>query len=132
MRISLLDRSLYYKSLMMLIRKDHVIHDEEKKMMMHIGKMLGFEAKFCAGTIEEILDNQHIRFSRKQTFFIRDGLRLSASDGNLHKVEITWLESVAKRNSLQNLWAEELEKFNLARHAEIPEESLELRHFKWE
>lgn len=139
MRISLLDRSLYYKSLMMLIRKDHVIHDEEKKMMMHIGKMLGFEAKFCAGTIEEILDNQHIidsppLFSETNIAlcFIRDGLRLSASDGNLHKVEITWLESVAKRNSLQNLWAEELEKFNLARHAEIPEESLELRHFKWE
>jgi len=94
-RISLIDRSLYYKGLILLIRKDHEIHDQEKKMMMTIGEMLGFETKFCAGTIEEILDNQHIIdeppiFSETNIAlcFIRDGLRLSASDGQIHKDEM--------------------------------------------
>ncbi len=57
-RVSLIDRSLYYKGLMLLIRKDREMHDEEKGMMMHIRGMLGFESKFCENAIEEVLDNK--------------------------------------------------------------------------
>jgi len=138
-RISLIDRSLYYKGLILLIRKDHEIHDQEKKMMMTIGEMLGFETKFCAGTIEEILDNQHIIdeppiFSETNIAlcFIRDGLRLSASDGQIHKDEMAWLEAVAESNGLSHLWAGELEKFNLGHRIENAENGLELRNFIWE
>jgi len=138
-RISLIDRSLYYKGLILLIRKDHEIHDQEKKMMMTIGEMLGFETKFCAGTIEEILDNQHIIdeppiFSETNIAlcFIRAGLRLSASDGQIHKDEMAWLEAVAESNGLSHLWAGELEKFNLGHRIENAENGLELRNFIWE
>ena len=69
MRISLLDRSLYYKSLMILIRQDRQIHDEEKKMMLSIGKMLGFDPKFCTKTMEDswtiTTSSMHRLFSRK-------------------------------------------------------------------
>ena len=139
MKISLLDRSLYYKSLMLLIRKDREIRDEEKNMMMNIGKMLGFNPAFCANTIEEIMDNNYIidappLFSEANIAlcFIRDGLRLSAADGQIHEAEMTWLKSVAESNGLGNLWAGELEKFYLVYRAEIPENSLELSSFKWE
>ncbi|MBA4418622.1 MAG: hypothetical protein C0392_12055 [Syntrophus sp. (in: bacteria)] len=59
-RVSLIDRSLYYKDLMLLIRKYREIHDEGKGMIMHIGEMLGFESKFCENTIKEVLDNNYI------------------------------------------------------------------------
>lgn len=138
-RISLIDRSLYYKGLMLLVRKDRAVHDNEKKMMMNIGKMLGFETKFCADRIEEIIDNKHIidlppLFSETNIAlcFIRDGLRLSASDGQLHKDEITWLESVAESNGLSHLWAGELDKFHLVYRSENSENSLELLNFIWE
>jgi len=137
MRISLLDRSLYYKGLMILIRKDRQIHDEERKMMMSIGKMLGFDPKFCTKTMEELLDNNHIAeepplFSEHDIAlcFIRDGLRLSASDGQIHEAEIKWLESVAKSNGLIDLWITELEKLSRASHDD-PDHSLELRNFEW-
>jgi hypothetical protein len=138
-RISLVDRSLYYKSLLLLIRKDREIRDEEKSMMMNIGRILGFDSKFCANTLAEILDNNHIidsppLFSETHIAlcFIRDGLRLSAADGEIHKAERSWLKSVAENNGLGNLWAEEIEKFHRDRHAENPENSLALRHFQWE
>ncbi len=33
---------------------------KKKKMMLSIGKMLGFDPKFCTKTMEELLDNNHI------------------------------------------------------------------------
>jgi hypothetical protein len=138
-RISLADRSLYYKGLMLLIRKDRKIHDEERNMMIHIGKMLGFESGFCENAIEEIMDNKHIidsppLFSEQgiALCFVRDGLRLAKSDQQIHKAEIAWLEAVADKNGLSSLWAGEFEKFCLTGLAKSLENSLEMRHFKWE
>ena len=138
MRISLLDRSLYYKGLMILIRRDQQIHDEEKKMMLSIGEMIGFDKKFCTNTMEELLDNKHIveappLFSGTDIAlcFIRDGLMLSAYDGQIHDTEIKWLESVAKSNGLRNVWSAELEKFTRASHG-YSDNGLELRNFEWE
>ncbi len=138
MRISLLDRSLYYKGLMILIRKDHQIHDAEKKMMLSIGEKLGFDQKFCTKTMEELLDNNHIieappLFSGTDIAlcFIRDGLMLSAYDGQIHEAEIKWLESVAESNGLRNEWSAELEKFSRASHS-YPDNRFELRSFEWE
>ena len=139
MKISLLDRSLYYKSLMLLIRKDHRIHDEEKIMMMKIGKILGFDRKFCARTIKMIMENDAIvdvppLFSGTNIAlcFIRDGLRLSAADGQMHEAEMKWLESVAARNGISDAWATELQKFRRKHRDEIFEDSLELKGFEWE
>jgi hypothetical protein len=139
MRISLIDRSLYFKGLMLLIRKDRKIHDEERNMMMYIGKVFGFESGFCENTIEELMDNKHIidfppLFSEPliALCFIRDGLRLSASDGQIHKAELAWLESVAESNGVSALWAGEFEEFSLSCCAESLENSLELKRFEWE
>jgi len=139
MKISLNDRSLYYKGLMLLIRKDHEIHEKERNMMMHIGETLGFESGFCANAIEEIIDNKHITDSpplfsepRIAACFIRDGLRLSALDGQIYKAEIGWLESVAENNELGAEWDSELERRNLTNGTESLENGLEMKHFEWE
>jgi hypothetical protein len=139
MRISLADRSLYYKGLMLLIRKDREIHDEEKNLMMCIGKILGFESVFCANAIDEIMDNKYIidsppLFSEPgiARCFLRDGLRLSASDGQTHKAELDWLKSVAENNDLGPLWDGELDKFYLDHCPESRKNSLDLEHFEWE
>lgn len=139
MKISLIDRSLYYKGLMLLIRKDRDIHEEEKKMMIRIGEMLGFETDFCKGVIEEIMDNKHVHdlpplFSESTvaSCFIKDGLKLSASDGQIHEKEIEWLRFVAERNGLGGVWPAERKAFDLEPHMNCLESDLELTHFEWE
>lgn len=139
MKISLTDRSLYYKGLMLLIGKDHEIHEKERNIMMHIGETLGFETGFCANAIEEIIGNKHVEdspplFSEPgiAACFIRDGLRLSTLDGQTHKAELDWLRSVAENNNLGTEWTGELEKLNFTNRTENLENSLEMRHFEWE
>jgi hypothetical protein len=139
MKISLIDRSFYYKGLMLLIRKDRRIHNKEGNMLMYIGKILGFESEFCKNAIEEIMHNKHVIDSpplfselRIALCFLRDGLRLAASDGQVHKTELAWLENVAESNGLSALWAGELNKFYPIHCTESLETSLELKHFKWE
>ena len=60
MRISLMERSLYFKGLMLLIRMDRKITADEEKIIKRIGEILGFDKKFCEDTISELLDNTHI------------------------------------------------------------------------
>ncbi len=138
MKISIPDRSLYYKGLMILVRQDHEIHEKEKKLMMSIGKNLGFDRKFCAKTIEDILVNHYItdvppRFSKASVAraFLLDGLKLSAADGRIHEAEISWLASVAKQNGLADFWAEELTKFRSAPRAGISGDHFEVTKFQW-
>lgn len=109
MEISLIDRSLYLKGLMLLIRKDGEIQDEEKNMMLCAGEMLGFDKGFCEDTIEEILHNKHIvdeppLFSSTgiARSFVRDGLRIALTDGRAHESELQWLKAVADVNGIQD------------------------------
>jgi len=138
MKISIPDRSLYYKGLMILVRQDREIHEKEKKLMMSIGKKLGFDRKFCAKTIEHILANHYItdeppRFSKTGVArsFLLDGLRISAADGRIHEAEISWLASVAKQNNLTDFWAEELTKFRSSPPAGISGDHFEVTKFQW-
>lgn len=107
-------------------------------MMMRIGETLGFESRFCKDTIEEIMDNKFVNDSpplfsepRIALSFIRDGLRLSVSDGQTHKAELDWLEAVAENNGLSSLWAEEFERFSLIECNESLEDNWELKSFEW-
>lgn len=138
MKISLMDRSLYYKGLLLLVRKDREIHEQEKRMMLGIGKMLGFDARFCTRSIEKILVNPYIVdeppvFSQKDIAlcFIRDGLLLAVSDGQISGAETAWLQSVAEKNGLAGAWAAELAKIPPGAK-DLPLDALELKKFVWE
>jgi len=116
--MTLKDRSLYFKGLLLLIRKDRRTVQAEIDLMKRIGGILGFEKQFCAEAIADILKNPYIvdepsRFSKKEVAacFIRDGLSLAYADQELHPSEEQWLRSTAELNGLgMDFFAEELKK----------------------
>jgi hypothetical protein len=106
-----LDRSNYFRGLLLLVRKDHVIADAETKLMKRIGKALGFEERFCKDAIRDALDNKYLvdkppMFSTKELAmkFIKDGLTVAASDNFIHPLEEKWLISAVKKNGLDVRW----------------------------
>ncbi len=139
MRISLIDRSLYLKGLMLLIRKEGEICDEERKMMLGIGDVLGFDGKFCEDTIKEILHNKYVvdeppRFSTPDLArcFVRDGLRLSLANGEIHETELQWLTAVAYVNNVDDWFHEDLDTVRSPRGWKDLEKGLEAGCLEWE
>jgi hypothetical protein len=134
-----MERSLYFKGLMLLIRMDRMITDDEKRIMTRIGEILGFDKKFCEDTISELLDNTHIidappQFSNPDVArsFINDGLRLTYSDGKIDEKGLAWLEAVAAVNGLDNGWYKTAVETASNRTPGDIEEDLEAKRLEWE
>ncbi len=111
MRITLMDRSLYFKGLLLLVRKDGLIQEEERDLMMRVGGTFGYEKQFCEDTIKNALVNKYIEdsppvFSGPEIAkrFIMDGIRLSLSDRLVHEKEWGWIRAVAERNGIDPAW----------------------------
>jgi hypothetical protein len=111
MSIKLADRGDYYRGLLVLIRRDRVISEQERELMIHYGESLDFDRRFCESAIDDLLINPHIKaepiqFSDVETAksFLRDALRLALSDGNLHPKELSWLQTIATANGLDKAW----------------------------
>jgi hypothetical protein len=111
MKITLMDRSLYFKGLLLLVRKDGLIHEEERDLMMRVGGAFGYEKQFCGDTIQNALVNRYIEdsppvFSDPEIAkrFIIDGIRLSLSDRLVHEREWGWIKAVAERNGIDPVW----------------------------
>ena len=111
MRMSQAAKSQYYKGLLVLIRRDRIVHAREKGLMLQIGEILGFDKRFCEATMDELLSNTHI--TRDPVFFsdaiikecfLRDAVRLALIDGKLHPSEFRWLRKVAQFNGLTDQW----------------------------
>ncbi len=121
MNIPVIDGSAYLRGLLLLIRKDRKVSDEEKSLMRRIGKNLGFEADFMENAIREILDNRHIS-AEPPVFvtpglagkFLKDGLALAFADRDIHPHEERWLLSVARSNGIEErrVWDEKMKIFN--------------------
>ena len=111
MRLSQVAKSHYYKGLLVLLRRDRIVHTREKDLMLQLGEILGFDKRFCEATIDELLSNKNITrdpvlFSDeiiKECFF-RDAVRLALIDGNFHPSEFRWLRKVANVNGLTDQW----------------------------
>ena len=110
MNITILDKGLYLKGLLLLISKDKLITEIEKMYVMEAGRSLGFEEKFCENAIDEILDNDYIektppKFSSRDLakYFIKDGLTIALSDYDLHAEELKWLSITANENYISGL-----------------------------
>ena len=67
MRLSQVEKSHYYKGLLVLLRRDRIVHAREKDLMLQIGEILGFDKRFCESTIDELLSNTNI--TRDPVFF---------------------------------------------------------------
>jgi hypothetical protein len=139
MKISIMDASNYFRGLLLLIRKDHLITGTETELLKRIGKTLGFEKEFCETAIHEILDNPHVtdeppEFSTKELAlkFLKDGLALALSDAEIHPFEEQWLRSTAERNGLDTAsFSRELD-IARSRHgfpARLEVDDLTIKHF---
>ncbi|MBZ0180218.1 MAG: TerB family tellurite resistance protein [Melioribacteraceae bacterium] len=109
--LEVLDRSNYFRGLLVLAREDKKISSKEIALMEEVGRRLGFEKRFCREAIDNILVNEHInpdppKFSSKDLaeIFLRDAIRLSLLDLEIDPYELDWLKKVAAKNNLPKGW----------------------------
>lgn len=137
--ITLMDRSLYFKGLLLLIRKDQDVGEEERAVMMRVGRLFSYEEGFCRDVIDEILTNRYVvdeppQFSETAIgrCFIQDGLKLSLVDGQVHDREWQWLKAVAAKNHVDPDWCEALLQEAPRQAGGSLEDTLEAERFVWE
>jgi hypothetical protein len=113
MKVSQIDRSNYYRSMLVLIGRDRIIADEERKMMTQLGKLLDFDLRFCEAAIADLLNNEHITDDpilfedpRTAECFLKDGLRMALADKEIHSREMDWLKTIARTNKIAEEWLE--------------------------
>ncbi len=114
-----LDKSNYFRGLILLIGKDKKITESEKGIIKSIAKILNYNQEFVDRAMNDLFANKYIvmeppEFSnlRFVEIFIRDGLRIALTDGVIDLREIHWLMSVAQKNRLSKQWFfSELEYF---------------------
>jgi len=110
-KIPLIERGNYYRGLLVLIRRDHVISLRERELLIRLGKGLDFDVRFCENAINDLPKNPHIKakamkFSDRKIaeLFLHDAISLAFADGNLHPKEWAWLRAVAAANGLNEEW----------------------------
>ena len=113
MKASLIDRSKYYRGLLVLIGRDRIVDRREHELMLQFGGMLDFDKRFCEAAIADLLDNTHINdepilFDESEIAecFLRDALRLALIGKEIHSHEMSWLKTIARTNNLTDAWLE--------------------------
>lgn len=120
MEMTWLDRSNYFRGLLLLVRQNNKVSKEEVSMIMRIGEGLGFAYDFCKEALKDILENEHIvdeppKFSNKVVAqeFVKEGIRLAVVDNDLDLKELEWIDSVVRENELEEEWRlHQVEYFN--------------------
>ncbi len=111
MLINPLDRSNFFKGLLILLGKEKKLTKAECEMLTQIAKSLGFNSEFADNAIKEFLGNKFI-IEEPPVFsdcnfaeiFIRDGMKLALSDKILNFDQIEWLSKTALKNNLSKQW----------------------------
>ncbi|OGU34693.1 MAG: hypothetical protein A2068_08610 [Ignavibacteria bacterium GWB2_35_6b] len=111
MEMNLIDRSNYFRGLLLLTAKDKNISEPEKYLLIQKGRDLGFAKDFCEKALTELPDNEYIIdlppvFSNPNVAedFINEGLRIAFSDKSLHLFELKWLIKTADKNNVERKW----------------------------
>ncbi len=111
MKLDQLDRSNYYKGLLVLCGRDRVIAPRERELMLQFGKLLDFDRRFCEAAIDDLLDNKYITdepvtFSSREIAdcFLHDAIRLALVDKQIQSQEMAWLKAVARANGITDEW----------------------------
>jgi hypothetical protein len=139
MAVNLMDRSNYFKGLLILSKVDEDIAYQEIEILKTVGEKLGFNKEFCDNTINEAAENKHIKneplkFSNQQiaNMFIRDGIKLAFSDSNFHEKEYEWIHECAKANNISESRINELVTSVLNSDDKLHEEQLEVINYDWQ
>jgi len=111
MKLTMLDRSTYFKGLLLLIKRDNIVADEEKLLMKKIGRTLGFDESFIEGAVNDLLENEYLTddvplFSKRAfaESFILDGLKMAFSDNEFSAEELEHLTNIATKNGIDKEW----------------------------
>jgi hypothetical protein len=137
MALSLVERSNYYRGLLVLSGKDRIIDPRERELMLKIGKMLDFEKRFCEAAIDDLLVNTHIMkepvlFSNPSIAecFFRDAVQLALIDGDLNPQELRWLRRVAQANGRTDQWLDTIIRDYQAKKEPLDQPvALEIQHY---
>ena len=131
MKLSLVDRSNYYRGMLVLSRRDRIVDAHERELMIRIGMMLDFEKRFCEASIDDLLNNPHltrepVTFSDPKIAecFFHDAMQVALVDGDLNPMELRWLRRVAHANGFKDKWIEALfrkvQGKNVSRDKSVP------------
>ncbi len=111
MKLTIRDRSTYFKGLLLLIKKDNKVSEGEDILMTKIGETLGFEKQFIKGAIKELMENEFLTddiplFSDQSIAesFILDGLKVAFSDNEFSAEELEHLTNIATQNGIDKEW----------------------------
>lgn len=111
MELNPIDKSNYFKGLLILIRKKKAVTEFARRTVKTIAAVLDFNQDFVDSSIKNLLVNKNIveeplKFSdcRLAESFIKDGLRLALSDGVLNQLQLQWLVNTAQKNNLSKKW----------------------------
>ncbi len=114
MEFTILDKSNYFKGLLLLVGKDSKVSKEEREYVISAGKALGFAKSFCEDAVSDLLRNEYIsqeppKFSDSDIAkkFISEGLDLALIDSNLNEHELDFLKETAKINNIHDSWYHE-------------------------
>ncbi|MBU1095151.1 MAG: hypothetical protein CVV23_12540 [Ignavibacteriae bacterium HGW-Ignavibacteriae-2] len=119
MEHNLLDRSNYFKGLLLLVASDNKITENEKTALRTLAKELDFNQSFVNKAIEDFFENEFLSydppiFSNDEfaKIFTKDAIRVAFSDKTLHIYEIDWLNNFVIKNNISKEWfVNELEIF---------------------
>ncbi len=111
MIIDPIDKSNYFKGLLVLVGKDKEINRHESDLIKKIGNILGFNHDFVGKAIKNYFNNKYIieeppLFSNYNfaEIFIKDGIRMALINNVINLDQIKWLETAAVKNNLSKQW----------------------------
>ncbi|MFZ0453256.1 MAG: hypothetical protein WAM24_05845 [Ignavibacteriaceae bacterium] len=111
MIINPIDKSNYFKGLLVLVGKDKEINQNESDLIKKIGNILGFNHDFVDKAIKNFFKNKYIiedppLFSNYDfaEIFIKDGIRIALINKVINIDQIKWLETAAMKNNLSKQW----------------------------
>lgn len=132
MKLSFSDTGSYLRGMLILIRRDNVIHKNETEFMNEILEKLGFDPETFQDILnnflyEKSIDESVPKFSNKRATikFILDAIEMSFVDNYFHIKELSWLNNVAVKNKIPKKFCEKkinryLEKYPEKREALNP------------
>ncbi len=107
MKLSYIDTGNFLRGLLILIKKDNIIHQKEVELLNKMGKQLGFDREIYESAVNEFLLKKNIdstvpRFSSLKVSieFINDSIKMGFVDNYFHVKELEWLYEVAKKNKI--------------------------------
>ncbi len=111
MIINPLDRSSYFKGLLVLIGIDKNITKDESNLIKKIGNILGFDHEFVDNALLNFFDNKYIigeppLFSNCNLaeIFIKDGIKTVLVNNVLNLDQLNWLSVTALKNNISKQW----------------------------